>query len=78
MFDTKIDKILGNKPLQPVTGNLIRPEHRRNNFNINPQHVLVELKQLFNKLPEIKQAKGTLTVDFADGTKKTLQVYYKE
>jgi hypothetical protein len=76
MFDTKINKILGNNPLQ--TGNLIRPEHRRNNFNINPQNVLVQLKQLFDKLPEIKEAKGNLTVNFADGTKKTLQVYYKE
>jgi len=46
------------------------------NFNINPQHVVEEIRKLLDKLPEVKNAKGTINVTFADGKTSTLNLSY--
>ena len=46
------------------------------NLNINPQHVVTEIQKLLDRLPEVKNAKGSLNVTFADGRKSTLNLSY--
>ena len=41
-------------------------------------NVITQIQNILNKLPEVKKAKGTLTVDFADGQKSTFQISYTE
>lgn len=86
MFDTneKIGKILGTPQGQGRGlgfGKGAGPLHKglkRDNFNINPNNVLFELQKLLDRLPEVKSAKGSLTIKLADGQVKTLKLEYNE
>jgi hypothetical protein len=70
----KINKILGPSPNYrgQVSG------FSRSNFNINPNKVLMDIQRLLDNVPEIKSAKGNLTVQFQDGKTTTLKLDYKE
>ena len=46
------------------------------NLNINPHRVVAEIQKLLDKLPEVKNAKGSLNVTFIDGKKSTLNLSY--
>lgn len=72
--EDKINKILGNQPNynSQVSG------FSRSNFNINPNKVMNDLQRLMDNIPEIKKARGNLTVEFQDGNTTTLKLDYKE
>ena len=92
MFDTdeKISRILGNGMGQG-TGNQrqglgfgrglgpkVGEGFKRANFNINPNTILFEIQKLFDRLPDVKSAKGNLTIQLADGQVKVLKLEYNE
>ncbi len=83
--DNKIGKILGNNQgpmsgqgLGRQRGNGFGQVQRNVNININPQQIVQDIQRLLDKLPEVKKAKGTLTVEFSNGKRSTLHLTYNE
>lgn len=73
MFDDKIGKILGPNP-QGLKNPLQTP---RSNFNVNPTDIVQKIKQVLDKLPEVKKAQGHIVIELADGKKTTVNLQYR-
>lgn len=50
----------------------------RHGFNMNPEKIVLELRKLLDRMPEVKKATGNLNIEFADGTKRVLKLVYNE
>jgi len=44
----------------------------------DPNYLVNEIKRLFNKLPDVKEAKGSLFVKFKNGKKQKINLVYFE
>lgn len=72
MFDDKITRILGTKP---VMNNPLQTP--RSNFNVNPTELVQKIRQVLDKCPEVKKAHGNIVIELADGKKTTVNLNYK-
>lgn len=81
--NNKINKILGTDTsntgtkMTGISRQRITDSFATSNFKINPQNTLAQLRNLLDKIPEVKAAKGQIQLEFVDGQKANLNLNYR-
>ncbi len=70
---SKVDNILGNKGTFPARRSSLRPASRQQDTS----EVVMKIRQLLDRLPEVERASGTLTIKLKNRTPKTLSFRYR-
>ena len=89
MFNTeeKIAKILGSNNYLNKKNMDMNPQNSFKfngatslslNGQYNPNILINEIKKLFDKLPDVKEAKGNLHIKFKDGKQQLVNIRYHE